>query len=256
MTSKLKKALQVCGIFFGIIVGIVLIKCCVTFIPAFIAVSSESRAKLEYYDHNMPDNEIELPYHIRDYEAVYLTDWSFETLTAKVKENKRDTDFWVFQDNYDILFGSDDYFYIRKDVPFSPEVSENTAAKITFSTDPTEDYAFLEFSPNFTEEEVACFTKLFLSDEVFEKQIQDDQYFSFENDVRISWYIFFNLKSTDEICYDGLRVQYDTRYWLVRDTEGDLYLKDFNNHYKLLPKDIAEKIEQSWQQQAGFNTLL
>lgn len=248
MASKLKKALCFFGIVFGIIVGIFLIKYCTIVIPAFIAISSESRAKLEYYDRNLPNNEVELPYSIKDYEAVYLSNWNFETLTAKVKESKRDIDFWVFQDNYDILFGADEHLYIRKNTSFSSEISENTVGKISFFAEATENKDAVKISPNFTEEEVYQFMKILLHDDMLVENIQEDKYFSYEDDTRISWYIIFNLKNTDEMCYDGLYVRDVRRYWLVQDPEGNLYLKDFNGNCKLLPKDIAKQIEQSWQQ--------
>lgn len=244
MASKLKKLLRIIGIVFGVIIGIVLVKCAFTFIPAFIAISSENRAEMEYYNQTLPSTEIELPYDIKEYEAVYLSNWTFTSLTAKVKEKKRDTDFWVFQDNYDILFGSNDHLYIRKDVPFHSKPSEDMVAAVTFSITPIRDGKILKVAPDLTEDEVLRFAQIVLSDETMQKDGQDDKdIVFFENIPTTYWDIIFDLKSTNEICYDGLQVQYDIRYRIVSDTDGNFYLKDSDGNYKLIPEDIAEKIK-------------
>lgn len=244
MASKLKKTLKFFGIIIVVIIIIILIKWAFILIPSFFALSSDGKAKMEYYNKILPSTEIELPYEIKDYEFVNLSDWTFESLTAKVKENKKDTDFWVFQDNYDIIFGSDGHIYIRKNIPFNSEISENTVAKVTFSVKSNDSDDRLNFTPNFTEDEIYQVAQIILSDSIIEKDIQDDQIFSpFENTTSVAWEIFFGLKSTNEICYDGLQIKHNTQYWLVSDIDGKFYLKDTNGNYKLLPKNIAEKIK-------------
>ena len=244
MASKLKKPLKFFGFFIVVIIIIILVKCAFTLILMLFGLSSEGKAETEYYNKILPSTEIELPYEIKDYEVVNLSNWMFESLTAKVKENKKDEDFWVFQDNYDIIFGSSGHLYIRKNIPFDSKITENNVDKITFSVNSTEYGYRLNFTPNFTEDEIYQIAQIILSDNIIEKDIQDERTFSpFEDTTSVAMTIFFSLKSTNEVCYDGLQIHHNTPYWLVSDMDDNFYLKDFNGNYKLLPKNIAEKIK-------------
>lgn len=233
----MRKALKIIGVFAAVVAVIILIKLIPVFIFAFWP-----DGKLEYYNETLPSTEIELPYSIRDYECVSLGNWSFDSLTAKVKENKRDTDFWVYQDNYDILFGSDEHLYIRKDLPFSSNITADMVFKISFTETWRDE---INLIPNFTNEEVTKFAEIVLSDSVLTKEMPKEKYVSYDdNGVRILWDIIFQLKSTDEISYDGLSVTHNMKYYLVQDEEGNLYLKNSEDHYKYLPHTLADKIEQ------------
>ena len=236
----MRKALKIVGIFIAVVAVISLIKLIPVFIFAFWP-----DGKLEYYNETLPSTEIELPYSIRDYECVSLGNWSFDSLTAKVKENKRDTDFWVYQDNYDILFGSDEHLYIRKDLPFTSNITADMVSEIAFFSEAWESEDSVKLVPNFTNEEVTKFAEIVLSDSVLTKEMPEEEYVSYnDNGVRILWDIIFQLKSTGEISYDGLSVTHNMKYYLVRDEEGNLYLKDSEKRYKSLPNTLADKIEQ------------
>lgn len=223
--------------------GILLIRFCIFGIRALFVLSD--RSQLEYYNKILPSTEIELPYNIRDYEYVHLGNWRFESLTAKVKENKWDTDFWVYQDNYDILFGSNEKFYIRKDLPFTSHITAEMVSEITFS-ETWGDENPIKLVPNFTEEEVTQFAQILLSDTVLTEEIPGEKYVVYDNGARVLWDFVFQLKSTGEISYDGLSVTHTTKYWLVQDEEGDLYLKGSEDQYKSLPPALADKIEQCY----------
>lgn len=241
MESRTKKAFKIIGILIACIVGIILIFYIVMAILSDFLVQGQIKA----YNQILPSTEIELPYNIHDYECVYLSDWHFDSLTAKVKERKRDADFWVYRDNYDILYSSYDKLYIRKDAPFTSDITADMVSEVAFS-EALADKDPIKFVPNFTKEEITQFAGILLSDAVQTEKIPGEKYVAYDNGARILWDFLFQLKSTDEICYDGLTVTHDTQYWLVRDEDGTLYLKDSQNQYKPLPHELAEKIEQCY----------
>lgn len=220
----------------------ILLKWGITLFPAFFAISSESEAKLTYYNQIFPQNEVDIPYKIQDYKAIYLNNWYFDNLTAKVKENKKNTDFWMYQNNWDVLFGSDEYFYVRKSIPFISEVTGDMVGKVTFSVYSSENTAEFQFSPDFTENEICTLTDMIMSEVYLTSPIQNPTYISDNNGHRILWNILFDFKSTDDVCYDGLYYKIPTLYWFVKDTNENLYLVNFNNQYYLLPKDISDCI--------------
>ncbi len=249
MVNKSKITVKVFGIIIGVIVGIILIKCGCTLISAFIAISSESKAKTEYYNQILPNTEIELPYSINDYEAVYLPNWNFESLTYKVQEKKRDADFWIYQNNYDILFCSNEYFYVRKDVDLYSEIETDTVKKIVFADNNQKDESKYSIEPNLSDTQLCQLSKIILSEEYDTKEsIEEISTFSDTNDTLIAWYTYLYLKNSENVCYDGIYVRIDNWFCIVEASDSNLYIRDANRNYKLIPKDIAEVIRQEYKQ--------
>ena len=250
MGKKVKKVFKIIGIFATGVTVVILMELCAMLIPEYIIESLDAKERLEYYDETLPSTEIELPYSIRDYEKYDKLSywWYFDSLTAKVKENKRGKDFWVYQDNYDILFGSDDNLYIRKDSSFTTDITADMVSEISFSDTFGREHP-IKLVPDFTNEEITQFAEILLFDSALTKEICEEKYLSYDNGMRITWKIVFKLKSTDEISYDGLSVTHNEEYWLVQDEEGNLYLKDLEWKYKPLPYTLADKIEQCFKKE-------
>lgn len=247
MENKFKKAVKVFGIIMGVIIGICLIICGCTLIPAFIAISSESKAKTEYYNRVLPSTEIELPYSINDYEAVYLTNWNFESLTNKVLESKRNEDFWVYQNNCDILFCSNEHFYVRKNLDLYSEIKADTVKKIVFTDNKQKDLSAYSIEPNLSDDQLYRLSEIILSEKCDAKEnIEEVSVFSDTNDTLIAWYAFLYLKNSETVCYDGLYVGIDGWFCIVEASDSNLYFRDGNRNYKLIPQDIAESIRQAY----------
>lgn len=247
MGNKSKKAVKVFGIIIGVIIGICLIISSCTLIPAFIAISSKSKAKTEYYNQILPSTEIELPYNIKDYESVYLPNWNFESLTNKVKESKRNEDFWVYQNNYDILFCSNEHFYVRKNLDLYSEIKADTVKEIVFTDNKQKDLSTYSIEPNLSDAQLYRLSEIILSEKYDAKEnIEEVSVFYDTNDTLIAWYAFFYLKNSETVCYDGIYVSIDGWFCIVEASDSNLYFRDGHENYKLIPQDIAERIRQAY----------
>ena len=244
MAERFKKIFKTIGIIAAGVALVVLMELCEMLIPECIYEASDYRRMFVHYNETLPSTEIELPYSIRDYKKYDdLMLWYFDELTAKVKENKPGKDFWVYQDNYDVLFGSDSNLYIRKGSAFTSDITADMVSEIAFSDNRFDEHP-INIVPDFTTEEITQLAEIILSDSVPTEKIREEKYVSYADDgLRVSWDIVFKLKSTDEFCYDGLSVIFKD-YWLIQDGEGNWYLYDFNDYYKALPHTLADKIEQ------------
>ena len=99
----------------------------VIFLPTYI-----TNDELEYYNGFLPQSKISCPYSISNYQEKELDMWYFKDLTGKIKENIIGKDFWVYNDNFDILFCSDGKKYIRNDTHFSSDITSDMVNSISF----------------------------------------------------------------------------------------------------------------------------
>ncbi len=212
--------------------------------------TSSKKAEVEYYNQILPQKEIELPYNIRDYDVVNKSGWYFDSLSVKVKENRKYEDFWVYQDNFDILFCSNSRLYVRKGLSLYTEVTADNVRSICFSDTEQKHTEALSFIPNFTPDEACQFAEVLLSDEFDSEKIEFTSVFSDADDVPIYWYSLLYLRDSESVCYDGIYVSHPKKYAIAESTSGDLYLRLPNGQYKALPQSISEKIQEAWLESA------
>lgn len=213
----------------------------VIFLPTYI-----TNDELEYYNGFLPQSKISCPYSISNYQEKELDMWYFNDITGKIKENIIGKDFWVYNDNFDILFCSDGKKYIRNDTHFSSDVTSDMVNSISFFEEyPVdvykEDIAIRNISPLLNDEDISELANIIINDEYCLDEIDITQYLY---DLNIAWYVIFELKNTEEFNYEGLCVAETQRYYIVYYNDK-MYLRDLNGNLKFIPNEIANKILNS-----------
>jgi len=215
---------------------------------AFI-FGSASASELEVSNAVLPQNKVKLPYSLKDYDADELNNWYFTDVTAKVKEHQLDTDYWVYEDNCDILLSSSRRFYIRKDSGFDKNFTSDAVSKIVFSEYPSGISAFdytkanpYSLTPELTSEETAELFEIIKSTDYSSDTIGVTKYMHGNNTC---WYVVFYLQRTDEFNYSGLCVADVQRYYIMQTDDKTVYLRDLNGNLKKLPQNIAKKISSA-----------
>lgn len=213
----------------------------VIFLPTYITSD-----ELEYYNGFLPQSKISCPYSISNYQEKELDMWYFNDLTGKIKENIIGKDFWVYNDNFDILFCSDGKKYIRNDTHFSSDITSDMVNSISFFEEyPVDvykkDIAIRNISPLLNDEDISELANIIINDEYCLDEIDITQYLY---DLNIAWYVIFELKNTEEFNYDGLCVAETQRYYIVYYNDK-MYLRDLNGNLKFIPNEIANKILNS-----------
>lgn len=213
----------------------------VIFLPTYI-----TNDELEYYNGFLPQSKISCPYSISNYQEKELDMWCFKDLTGKIKENIIGKDFWVYNDNFDILFCSDGKKYIRNDTHFSSDITSDMVNSISFFEEyPVDvykkDIAIRNISPLLNDEDISELANIIINDEYCLDEIDITQYLY---DLNIAWYVIFELKNTEEFNYDGLCVAETQRYYIVYYNDK-MYLRDLNGNLKFIPNEIANKILNS-----------
>lgn len=210
---------------------------------------SESAYKLEVGNAAFSQNKVKLPYSLKDYDIEELYDWYFTDLTAKVKEHQLDTDYWMFEDNYDLLFSSDGRFYVRRDSGFAKDFTSDAVSKIVFSEYPSGISTFgytkanpYSLMPELTSEETAELFKIIKSTDYSSDTIDLTKYIHGNNTC---WYVVFYLQKTDSFDYSGLCVADSQRYYIMQTDDKTVYLRDLNGNLKKLPDGIASKISST-----------
>lgn len=213
----------------------------VIFLPTYI-----TNDELEYYNGFLPQSKISCPYSISNYQEKELDMWYFNDLTGKIKENIIGKDFWVYNDNFDILFCSDGKKYIRNDTHFSSDVTSDIVNSISFFEEyPVDvykkDIAIRNISPLLNDKDISELANIIINDEYCLDEIDTTQYLY---DLNIAWYVIFELKNTEEFNYEGLCVAETQRYYIVYYNDK-MYLRDLNGNLKFIPNEIANKILNS-----------
>lgn len=216
----------------------------VIFLPTYIM-----NDELEYYNGFLPQSKISCPYSISNYQEKELDMWYFNDLTGKIKENIIGKDFWVYNDNFDILFCSDGKKYIRNDTHFSSDVTSDMVNSISFFEEhPVDvykkDIAMHNISLHLNDEDISKLTNIIINDEYCLDDLDEIDNTQYLYDLNIAWYVIFELKNTEEFNYEGLCVAETQRYYIVYYNDK-MYLRDLNGNLKFIPNEIANKILNS-----------
>lgn len=205
--------------------------------------------ELEYYNGFLPQSKISCPYSISNYQEKELDMWYFKDLTGKIKENLIGKDFWVYNDNFDILFCSNGKKYIRNDTHFSSDVTSDMVNSISFFEEhPVDvykkDIAMHNISLHLNDEDISKLTNIIINDEYCLDDLDEIDNTQYLYDLNIAWYVIFELKNTEEFNYEGLCVAETQRYYIVYYNDK-MYLRDLNGNLKFIPNEIANKILNS-----------
>lgn len=216
----------------------------VIFLPTYIM-----NDELEYYNGFLPQSKISCPYSISNYQEKELDMWYFKDLTGKIKENLIGKDFWVYNDNFDILFCSNGKKYIRNDTHFSSDVTSDMVNSISFFEEhPVDvykkDIAMHNISLHLNDEDISKLTNIIINDEYCLDDLDEIDNTQYLYDLNIAWYVIFELKNTEEFNYEGLCVAETQRYYIVYYNDK-MYLRDLNGNLKFIPNEIANKILNS-----------
>lgn len=216
----------------------------VIFLPTYIM-----NDELEYYNGFLPQSKISCPYSISNYQEKELDMWYFKDLTGKIKENLIGKDFWVYNDNFDILFCSNGKKYIRNDTHFSSDVTSDMVNSISFFEEhPVDvykkDIAMHNISLHLNDEDISKLTNIIINDEYCLDDLDEIDNTQYLYDLNIAWYVIFELKNTEEFNYEGLCVAGTQRYYIVYYNDK-MYLRDLNGNLKFIPNEIANKILNS-----------
>ena len=216
----------------------------VIFLPTYITSD-----ELEYYNGFLPQSKISCPYSISNYQEKELDMWYFKDLTGKIKENIIGKDFWVYNDNFDILFSSNGKKYIRNDTHFSSDVTSDMVNSISFFEEHPvdvykEDIAIRNISPLLNDKDISELANIIINDEYCLDDLDEIDNTQYLYDLNIAWYVIFELKNTKEFNYEGLCVAETQRYYIVYYNDK-MYLRDLNGNLKFIPNEIANKIFNS-----------
>lgn len=247
MDATIKNRLRSISIILVIILGVLLLLWGGGYLVVVGIFRSEAKAELEYFNRILPTNEVPLPYDIDDYKSIYKSNWYFDSLTDKVQEEKRYEDFWVHKKNYDILFCSNNNFYVRKDLTLYSEIEADTVKKIVFTDNEQKNWSKYSIEPNLSDTQLRQLSEIILSEEYDTKEnIKEVSVFSDTNNTLITWYTFLYLKNSENVCYDGIYVSIDSWFCIVEASDSNLYFRDGNRNYKFIPQDIAAVIRQEY----------
>lgn len=145
------------------------------------------------------------------------------------------------------MFCFNEHFYVRKNLDLYSEIKADTVKKIVFTDSKQKDLSVHSIEPNLSDNQLYRLSEIILSEKCDAKEnIEEVSVFSDANDALIAWYAFLYLKNSETVCYDGIYAGIDGWFCIVEASDSNLYFRDGNRNYKLIPQDIAESIRQAY----------